>query len=251
MPWRFIDNIVLNQILPMLSVVDQGKHKSTIPCLDHDRPEFYWVFRNLEFKQWSDASSQVLWLSGPPACGIHQVSSYVVDLENRASKTQRSVLYFFCETVREVKSNVVAFVHTLLWQLICYSPMDKKISMARVFLHTLVEKIFGRENPPIFKEDAPITKIKKILDASLSRELWAALKAVLDEQELELLIVVDGVDEVEHRRSEFIKEVREFVEHLLKRKSKVKALLTSGPQAEIKEALDGLPCIEYDKERKG
>jgi hypothetical protein len=247
-----IDSVGLNLILPMLLVVDQGKHKSTIPCLDHDRPEFYWIFRNLDFKQWSDASSQVLWLSGPPACSIHKVSSYVVDLENRALKTQRSVLYFFCETAREEESIVVAFAHTLLSQTIYYSPMDKKILMARVFLHTLVEKIFERKEPLQFEnEGAPDTKIKKILGASLPNELWAALKAVLDEQELELLIIVDGLDKVKHQRGEFINEVREFIEDLLERKPKVKALLTSRPQVEIKKVLDGLPCIEYDKERKG
>ena len=68
---------------------------------------------------------------------------------------------------------------------------------------------------------------------------------------IDLSIVIDGLDRVKRQKVEFIREVRELVEHLQGRISKVKALLTSQPEAEIKEVLDGLPCIEYDKERKG
>lgn len=253
-----IDSMNLDRFLGMLSAVDQEKHKSTILSLDCEQPNFYWIFRNMDFKQWHSAScSQVLWLSGPRQCSIHQVSSYIVDLmKNEASETQHSVLYFFCSTASRENSITTAFVHTLLYQVVCCSSLDKSISVVRNFLHTLVEAILRREptskpEPSHFKEeDSPDTTIKKILDAPID-ELWHALKTILaDEQKRELSIVIDGLDKVEYQKVEFIKGVRELITHLLKRTLKVKALLTSRPQAEIKEVFDGLPYIEYDKERK-
>ena len=42
-----------------------------------------------------------------------------------------------------------------------------------------------------------------------------------------------------------------FFEFLRKRPSTTKVLLTSRPQAEVKEILGRLPSVEHDKERKG
>src|SRR2546429_6074824 len=100
----------------MLSAVDQEGYKSTIPSLDCDQPKFYWIFKNIDFEQWSSTSrSQVLWLSAPPEYSIHQVSSYIVDqVKIKALKTQHSVLYFFCSTAIWEKSIVTTFIHTLL-----------------------------------------------------------------------------------------------------------------------------------------
>ena len=66
-----------------------------------------------------------------------------------------------------------------------------------------------------------------------------------------MLIVIDGLDKVQDKKDEFIKGVHAFAEHLQEPTSKVKILLTSRPQDEIKEVLDRLPYIEYNKERKG
>ena len=107
--------------------------------------------------------------------------------------------------------------------------------------------------PSLFKEeDPPHVKFKSMLDVASADGHWTALKAVLDlDQEPELLIVIDGLDVVEHQKVDFIKGVREFVKYLLERKARVKALLTSRPREEIKQIFDGFPCIEYDWERKG
>jgi hypothetical protein len=250
-----INCVDLNQFLGLLSVVDQEEHKSTIPSLDCEQPNFFWVFRNIDFEQWLSAScSQVLWLSGPLRCSIHQISSYIVD---KTSETQHSVLYFFCSTASKEKSIAVIFVHTLLYQIVCSSPLDKKLSVVRTFLHTLVEQVLKRDptsDPELslFKvEDSLDTTMKKILNGPIG-ELWDALQTILaDEYKQELSIIIDGLDKVEHQKVEFIKGVCEFIKHLQERNLTVKALLTSRPQAEIKEVLDGLPFIEYDKERKG
>jgi hypothetical protein len=254
-----IDNVDLDRFLPMLSMLDQEKHRSTIPSLNYDQPKLFWIFRNMDFRQWSAASGpQVLWLSGPPECDIHQVSSYIVDQEkNRTSKTQYFVLYFFCSTAARKKPIAVIFIHTLLDQIISCSSTNKRILIVRRFLHSLLEGAFKKERIPNWErrgfdeKDSPDTNIKKILNAP-ANELWAALEAVLgDEEQRGLSVVVDGLDKVEHQRGEFIGGVRAFVEHLQQRTSKVKILLTSRPLAEIKDLFDGLSCIEHDRERKG
>src|SRR5207248_2654529 len=90
------------------------------------------------------------------------------------------------------------------------------------------------------KGDSPDEIIEKILQGP-SNELWAALRAVLaNEKQRELLIAVDGLDKVEDQKVEFLEGVRGFVTHLLKETSKAKVLLTSRPQAETKEVLNGL-----------
>jgi hypothetical protein len=248
-----------DQLLEMFSAADYDKHKSTIPPLDCSHPMFYWIFKNMDFVQWSSASySQALWLSGPPERNIHQVSSYIVDREkNRVMNTQRLVLYFFCSAPIKGRPTVAVFIRTLLSQIVRSSPRDKRISIIRSFLRSLHAEIFEKGGSSHWKEldlikgDSPNENIEKILQGP-SNELWAALRAVLaDEKQRELLVVVDGLDKVEDQNVEFLEGVRGFVTHLLKETSKVKILLTSRPQAETKEVLNGLPCIEYDKERIG
>jgi ankyrin repeat domain-containing protein 50 len=99
--------------------------------------------------------------------------------------------------------------------------------------------------------DPPGEQIKKLLEAPAD-ELWTALQATLDcGQERELSLIVDGLDHVKDEKGELIRGVRAIVKHLQQRTSQTKILLSSRPQAEIKEVLGGFPCIEYDKERKG
>ena len=248
-----IDNVDLDQFLPMLSVVDQEKHISTIPPLDRDHPMFYWIFKNIDFARWNSAKrSRVLWLSGLPERKIHQVSSYIVGQEkNTALKTEHFVLYFFFSTVAGRTSSVAYFVHTLLKQMVCCLPLDKGILIIRSFLHSLLERF--KEAPELreqgFKaKDLSGENIRKILDAPANELLTALMVALGDDEQRSLSVVVDGLDKVEHQRDGFIKGLRAFVEHLQQR---VKILLTSRPQTDIKEAFDGLLCIEYDKERKG
>ena len=254
-----IGDVDLDRFLPMLSMVDQEKHQSTIPSLNYNQPKLFWIFRNMDFKQWSTASCpQVLWLSGPPECDIHQVSSYIVDQEkNRASKTQYFVLYFFCSTAARKKLISVIFIHTLLDQIVRCSPANKRILIVRRFLHSLLEGAFKNERTPNWEsrdfneKDSPDANIKKILKAP-ANELWAALEAVLgDDEQRGLSVVVDGLDKVEHQQDELIEGVRSFVKHLQQRTSKVKILLTSRPLAKIKDLFNGLPWIEHDRERKG
>ena len=252
-----IDSVNLDEFMHILSAVNQEEHKSRIPSLNYNQSSLYWVFRNMDFKQWSSATcSQTLWLSGPPKCSIRRVSSYVVDVEKeKASEVQRYVLYFFCSTADTRESIVVSFVHTLLYQVICYSPPNEKAQIAKTFLCNLLDAILRKQafdtKLRVFRGgDCPSAIIKSMLDAGTDG-LWRALGAVLDEHVRELSMVIDGLDEVEHQKVEFTNGVRALIAYLQERTLKFKALLTSRPEADIKKVLGGLPYIEYDKERKG
>ncbi|KAF8242085.1 hypothetical protein K440DRAFT_566563, partial [Wilcoxina mikolae CBS 423.85] len=97
-------------------------------------------------------------------------------------------------------------------------------------------------------DDSLETIITKVLDAP-DTDHWDALRAVLGIQhKQELCLIIDGLDKVEQEDG-FIKDVRVFIEQL-QETSTIKALLTSRPLAKFKVILDGLSCIEYDKERK-
>jgi hypothetical protein len=132
-----------------------------------------------------------------------------------------------------------------------------KEKIATVFLRTLLDTILREE--PLSKvkvsrfegDDSIEATVKKILKAS-SGGYWSALRAVVDiEPEQGLSLIIDGLDKTEHQKYEFIREVCAFIEDLRERPSTTRVLLTSRPQAAIKEILSEMPCIEYDRERKG
>jgi hypothetical protein len=210
----------------------------------------------MDFEQWQSTNgSQVLWLSGPAECHISDASSRIVDLvKEKPSEAQHLVLYFFCSTAPMEASIAITFVSTILHQLVCCLP---RLRVTNVFLRTLLNTILREEsrsklNLSQFKmDDSTGATVEKILQAS-NNGYWRALGAVMDiVHEQGLSLVIDGLDKIEHQKYEFIREVCVFIEHLRERPFTTRVLLTGRPQAEIKEILSGLPCIEYDKERKG
>lgn len=143
------------------------------------------------------------------------------------------------------------------------------MSIIKAFLDTLREKLVEQreqdsERPDktsewhhlfdtSFKEgDPPHATIEQMLYAASANDHWAALQAALDiEQESEMLIVIDGLDDVKDHKNDFLKGVHEFGQYLLRRTPKTKVLLTSRPRADGNVVFPEFPCIEYDKERKG
>jgi ankyrin repeat domain-containing protein 50 len=254
-------DLSLHQFLPMLSALDQDQHMSKILHLDPSHPMFYWIFRNIDFKKWSSAQgSQTLWLSGLPDRNIDQVSSYIVSQERSiALRADHLVLYFFCSSAIGRRADIANFAHTLLQQIVCCSPMEKRTSIIQTFLHSLLKQTSEREENYVRKERgfndkrSQFENVKNLLNAPANC-LFNALGDVLDDEPQRCLsVIIDGLDKVEHTRddSDFVRGVRAFVTHLQQRTSKVKVLLTSRPLAEIKEILGGLIHIEYDRERQG
>jgi hypothetical protein len=140
--------------------------------------------------------------------------------------------------------------------VLCHSS-KRKLLLFSVFLRTLIDIILREESLSNLElsrfrgDDSVEATVKKILEAS-SDGYWSALRAVLDiERERGLSLIIDGLDKTEHQNYEFAREVCVFLEDLRGRRSTTRVLLTSRPQATLKEILSGLPCIEYDRERKG
>ena len=256
---RFIvDGAISDQLLHHLPAVDQQDPKSLTQPSSHDPPRFYWIFKNMDFERWqSTRGSEVLLISGPAESRISEVSPRIVKLLiETASELQHSVLFFFCSDA-PVKTPIdISFVSTIIHQLVSSSP-ELKEKVASVFLRTLLETIL-REEPLTdqelsrFKRDDSVeATVKKILRAS-SDGYWSALRAVMNiDREHRLSLIIDGLGRAGHQNHEFIKEVRAFIEDLRERPTTTRVLLTSRLQAEVEAAFSGLPCIVYDRERKG
>ena len=251
-----------DQLLRHLPAIDQEFYKSHTCPSSCDQPKFYWIFKNMDFERWQSTNGfEVLWLSGPADYCISDASSRIVDLAKESyPEVQHSVLYFFCATAPKKIPIAITFVSTSVRQLVHCSPNLKR-EITTAFLSTLLDTILkveshSRPEVPLFNAyDSAEVLVKKILQAPIaSGAYWAALKVVLDiEPEKALSLIIDGLDETEHQDHKFIRELRVFIGHLRRRRpgSTTRVLLTSGPQAEVKEILGQLPSIEYDKERKG
>ena len=212
----------------------------------------------MDFDQWHHTNGmEVLWLSGPADCRITDASFQIMDLAMEAyPEGQHSVLYFFCSTATRRIPITATFVSTIVRQLVrCLPKLKDEITTE--FLRTLLDEIFGEEldfNPEVPRfsaDDLAEVAVKTILKAS-SDSYWSALGAVIDiGWEKELSLIIDGIDKVEDQKCEFVQKLLTFIEHLRERPFTTKVLLTSRPQAEIREILGRLPSIEYDRERKG
>jgi len=241
-----------------LSAIDQDQYTTKIPPLDAGKPKYYWIFQNMDFKRWALATSPVLWLSGPSECNLQQVSWHLANLANsqEVQETGDLVLYFFCSTLtrkgrRSVRSvsNTTVFVHTLLCQIIRELP-DDGITAVTVFLNTLLKAIKRRPGEsPLDPNQGYLMTMEAVIDASSDSDLWGALEQVINsENNLRLLLIVDGLEEAETHEDKIIGGIRLFIERL---EGKVNALLTSRPEDDIKALLKGILSIEYDKERNG
>ena len=243
-------------LLHLLPAVDQESYTSHTQPSNWDQHKFYWIFKNMDFETWHHTNgSEVLWLAGPAECHISGASSCIVDLvKEKPSQTQHVVLYFFCSTAPAKVSFATTFVSTIIHQLACRLPLLKE-KITTVFLRTLLDTIFNDQPPSDpgrshFKTvDSAEATVKNILKAAISG-YWSALKAVMKIVQ-GLSLIIDGLDEVEHRKVEFIRELYVFIKQLGGRPYTTRVLLTSRPEAEIKEILGLLPSIEYDRERKG
>ena len=238
-------------LLRHLPAVEQEVYRSRTRLSSCDQPQFYWIFKNMDFDRWQSASgSEVLWLSGPAECRISDASSHIVDLvKGKYPEAQHSVLYFFCYAAPSRIPIAITFVSTVVCQLIRCSPKLKQ-EITTIFLYTLLHTIleeekFSQSEVSRFNADDSVELIvKKILKVP-SEAYWGALKAVADvEREKGLSIIIDGLDRSEHEKYQFIRELCVFIENLQGGHSTTRVLLTSRPQAEIKEivGLFALPC---------
>jgi len=283
------DSLELQQIMKLLATVDQDEYKTAMPKFDCSDPKSYWVFKNEDFLPWdSAASSRLLWLLGPPECGLSRIASTVVDREiNATDKSGRAcvqhlVLHFCC-----VESNVSPklIARSLLYQIFCSLPPLELRAALTVFLRPLLEEIqrkaikhrctkktdrdsteTGACKWPFQEADPPCETLKTVFDWSSSRGYWQALKAVFDSGCRQISIILDMVNRIKFLENdplpnnapevpEPISSVEAFLGCLQMETCKVKVLLTSdlnvGPSLEGVRQAQGVTFIEYDAERKG
>ena len=89
--------------------------------------------------------------------------------------------------------------------------------------------------------------MSRMFDVLSDMELWNALLTILEiHSELEVVIIIDGLDQIQSQKGDFVKLLRSVVE-----RSNVRALLTSAVDNEVDILLSEVPHIAYDVERKG
>lgn len=250
-----IDTVDLSWFLSVLPAIDQGEYNFDNLSPDLENPEYYWIFRNADYKEWDAGdSSRILWLTGPPECNIRKAASFILHREmEKSSETHRLVLHFFCSAASVKGSSIAILIRALAHQIVSTAPQTRQMSIIRKFLRTILSNTFKRMSPSVMQRFSlrdSNSNIKNLLE-SPDDSLWAALWAIMPtEQNPEFSIVIDGIEHIRDRRGKFVRRIREFVEDL-QRTSKAKILLTSGLESDTAQIFDGLRHIEYDKERKG
>ena len=230
-------------------MTNQGKHISKTASLHRNDPKLYWIFKDIGFKDWESADSPpVLWLFGPPNRGMTDASLHLA--RERTSRTEKGlVFYFFCSTMERESSVSTTFTYSFLRHILNGSGDYQAKSITTTFLKSLLLEILRREPSRFQEKDTPGTTVKKILDASNGELLKALTEAVFDIKDIqEASIIIDGVDKLGKEGAYFLKR---FCEHIMRTTLKFKVLLTCLLGPDIRSIVDGMPYIEYDKERKG
>ncbi|KAF8538505.1 hypothetical protein BDD12DRAFT_981509, partial [Trichophaea hybrida] len=230
-----------------LSVINQDEYRSRIPPFNQNKPENFWISKNIDFTQWESAEAPaVLLLCAPQGHGMTEVCSHIVHLAmEKASWANGAVLYFFCSSAPNAQCSAI-FTHTLLYEIFRYSHASTANSIAVDFLSTLVWGHFQRRALG-FREDDPLDNtVKKILDVP-DKELIQALAEAIRKAGVRKLSII--IDSLWHDDTDcFIQYIR-FVQCIMEAVPELKALVTSRHNSPD-SIPDGFLCIEYDKERK-
>lgn len=239
--------------LSFLSPANQDDYISRVTSIYPSDPKLYWIFKNIDYTYWDEADdAQVLWLLGPSDRGMTEVLSYKINLEKKGgSQPRSSMFYFLFSALGKGASATKTFIHSFLCYILSNSEDDQAKDIVATFLRSLLLQKLCK-NSSSFGEldslDATVT-LKSILDTSSSGLLEALVTIVNNIKVMrETSIIIDGIDKIGPEGAFFLTK---FCSQMIKASPKFKALLTSLPNSDVKEKIDGLPCIEYDKERKG
>ncbi|KAK4075807.1 hypothetical protein Trihar35433_2367 [Trichoderma harzianum] len=262
----FISESSLEQLLQLLPAPEQSQRESAIPDLDPRDHKFSWVFENIDYKSWrSNDSRFVLCLSSPLGHHLSQVTSYVVDQEERAN---RPVLYCFCSKIKNGEFNkggqnaegqnialASAIIYTLLKQIVLLSPMEKRLLIMRTFFNALLKKIFEHNPSQNWTQNGfdynDLSKILRNLLGKTAREdLLAVFQLTLDYAKPQpTLIVLDGIEKA-YEGGRALQSIGVLINGLRRQNSNIKALLVGPAVCDISALSQESVFIEYDKERK-
>jgi len=172
-----------------------------------------------------------------------EVSAHIA--KRQASRTDGAVFYFSCSMESPVATT---FAHSVLRHILNGSDHRQAKLITNTFLSTLLLKILERDQSRFQDDDSSIMTVEKILNASDGELLGALIKTVVKIKHIQdTPIIIDGIDKIGQDGALFI---RNFCSQMIA-SPKFKVLLTCRPDPDIKTLVSGVPCIEYDKERKG
>ncbi|KAL6831272.1 putative kinesin [Trichoderma sp. SZMC 28015] len=262
----FISESSLELLLQLLPALEQSQCKSAIPDLDPRDSKFSWVFENIDYKSWRYNESRfVLCLSSPLAHHLSQVTSYVVDQEEKAN---HPILYCFCSQITNDElikggqstegQNIAlasALIYTLLEQIIHFSPVEKRLLIIHNFFNNLLQKIFEK-NPSQnwtkrgFDGNDLLKSLRDLLGNAATKDLLTAFQLTLDYAKPQpTLIVLDGIEKA-YQGGRFLQLVGVLINDLRRQNSNIKALLAGSTVCDITALSTESVFIEYDKERK-
>jgi hypothetical protein len=255
-----------------LYVLDQNKYLDTLQNaheLEHDG-KYFWIFRNLDYKKWSDLEVQILVLSGSPI--LEYAASHIVRTL-RHSKPDDLLLHFFYRstinadfsklpTSAELDNLVCVF--TLLKQAITDHPPAQQQFLLELFLEAILAPMDEESLAQVLEvhENA----FAALLGLSTVQDLLRALGRVLNKaaefngdnnaSEREsasrnLTFILDLDNRPVETNSALIDKVRREMESLRRAYPTVRLLVTNPPAGDHGLRQPSEALIEYDKERKG
>ncbi|UKZ70704.1 uncharacterized protein TrAtP1_011676 [Trichoderma atroviride] len=250
----------------LLKLLPISEYRPTLPEYheipkNNDSPEFHWVLRNIDFKQWSlNEGPRLLCLTGHPSQNnLNQLSSYIVDQEKAANYSILSI----SRSDMEHTPTINALPYILLRKLVCCSPNSQKTHVIRSFFKKLLEnhKVESSVDwkEATFNNEIFLKYMEKILKGATTKDLLSPLKTAVDfAEQRRLLVVIEGLDLIEPmddivQRLDLVESMDDFVHSLIKhlqRKSKIKILITSSARFKNLSLFQDFLNIEYDKERK-
>lgn len=245
----------MNEFLALLPSPEMGVglHAEPRDTNGTNGTQYAWIFRNIDYKEWTSANTpQTLWISGPPASGIHQASRRIS--LNMATSQGRQLLYFSSASITGSNGNTRSFfVYSILRQLIRDTQAVYAKGAVDRYLLYLADIASASKTFPLNQGSFSTTDhhqiVKKLL-RGFPKEHLGALASVLitpDEQQRETLIVVDGIDADQNAEHELLK----FVQKIQQGASRSKILITSQPWRGDTTILGGFSYIEHNVERNG
>ncbi|KAF4826189.1 Vegetative incompatibility protein HET-E-1 [Colletotrichum tropicale] len=171
-----------------------------------------WYFEHKRFRAWFESTgSPLLWISADPGCGKSVFASYLVDHFKELSQANAvNVCYFFFKSDNEEQSDVARGIQAILYQL--------------------------------YTQQKDLSRRQKLRGGDLEsiEKLWVAFsQSTVHGDAKSTICILDGIDECEPKpRGVLLRCIAEhFASDGVQQQSKLRVLITSRPENQIKVAL--------------
>ena len=239
-----------------------------------------WFWESPEYQSWrTSENSQFLWCTGKPSVGKSSIAAILVSELSRQRIHSEYVAHFFFQLPQEgsASSSIPALVVCSIIAQLLHTRYDQRAIhddavwlshkeravLLKAFKSTanicsLLAQDRSAQSVPNIDERARIatslsqatSALRSISEDDLFKILASLIHAYTEE---DIHIVIDGADVLlPDDQSRLLKNFRNLWKCAHKDPSlKLRILIMSRPLKRIQEILDGLPYLDYDKERKG